>query len=862
MAMGRQETSYRASGQMPAAAPARRLGWRGRLGRQADLIRHRWQRDWGAQPLDQLRAADIWQRFRIGGLLVLFLGLTALLVHQLWFRPVQTPMVAMAAAAYSLPFPPNAFAAEDLDAFAKLDAQESTIRLHNISPAWQTAESGLASLDRQLHAIVQQGTPSGAVILYVSMHGIADANGRPALLPPGASPLRSETWLKLSDLLEHIKAQQLPDSWHKLLILDCNRIDVNWRLGVISDCFADGLADAVREANIPNLVILNSTSPGERGWASEDLAASVFGHYLRLGLAGAADAKVEDADGVNHGGNGDHQVSLRELVDYLNRHVDGWAQHNRSARQRPMLVPQSAPDFTVVWALNHRSQKRLAESVASPAALTAANLKTKLVAANEKLWRAHDRLAPLQPQRFDPLAWSDFEHKLLWSNEAIAAGATYQTPVGTLQRQLQNYADRIEAQAAQTKNPSNILVRSDRFNDHGARRSTSIVAHWIPLAEYMGEPDAGFADWNAKLTALKTSPSETAVADFLAGLPAREHAGQFAEVEFLHLLQNQLPEKVWQQPALLSRAMQIQAVGDKVAVADDERGQFWSLPVVSAGNREQRAARDQLFVGDDAALAAAGSHWDAADNDYTKAGKLTKKVGDALAIRDRAWAEIPYLAAWLARPLPAGASTDAADEEINGTLLHLIRAAHALDATLASPPSTEAAAATDSPPFEGEAREVRERLEQLERLFTKECSRLEEIKHGDGRALSDLQAVLQVSLVPAREREKLRKRAEGIASQLNRDTAEADAAPPSAASGAKASGDKANHEAGSKNAGSAGTAGANGARRPQKRRPTHPIIDIAHGSFGNNIQRLRFWIRAPPTFLPLRMNQVNRQLRR
>ena len=165
MAFGRQESTYLSAGQPPATAPARRSGWRGRLGRQTDSIRHRWQRDWNAQPLDQLRAGDIWQRFRIGGLLILFLGLTALLVHQLWFRPVQTPMVAMAAPAYAWPLPPNAFAAEDLDAFAKLDAQES-IRLADISPAWQTAESGLASLDRQLHTIVQQGSPSGSVILY------------------------------------------------------------------------------------------------------------------------------------------------------------------------------------------------------------------------------------------------------------------------------------------------------------------------------------------------------------------------------------------------------------------------------------------------------------------------------------------------------------------------------------------------------------------------------------------------------------------------------------------------------------------------------------------------------------------------
>ena len=242
--------------------------------------------------------------------------------------------------------------------------------------------------------------------------------------------------------------------------------------------------------------------------------------------------------------------------------------------------------------------------------------------------------------------------------------------------------------------------------------------------------------------------------------------------------------------------MQVQAHGDRAAVADDERGQFWSLPVVSSGNREQRAARDQLFVGDDAAIAAAGPHWDAADDHYTKAEKLTHTVGDALAIRDRAWAEIPYFAAWLARPLPSGEPSDPIDEEINGTLLHLISAAHGLDATLASPPTTEAAAATESPPFEGEARDVRERLEHLEQLFAKECSRLEEVKHGDGSTLRDIQAVLDVSSLPARQREQLRQTGKReIANKLNGDPIASDTPSHGARETAPKSGEPAKNKA-------------------------------------------------------------------
>lgn len=761
-----------------ASAPSKR-GWRGRAGQQGPAIRHRWQRDWDAQPMDQLRAGDIWQRLRIGGLLLVFLGLTAFLVQQLWFRPVQTPLLAISAPAYSWPFPPNAWSAEDLAGLGDLDKQES-IHLFDTSPAWQTAESGLASLDRQLQAVAQQGSPNGAVVIYLSMHGIADAAGRPALLPPAASPLRSETWLKLSDLLEHIKAAQLPNAWHKLLVLDCSRVDVDWRMGVLSNGFADGLADALRDANIPNLVALNSTSPGERAWASADLGGSAFGHYLRLGLAGEADAKLEDSKGINHGGNGDRQVSIRELLNYLDRHVDGWAMHNRAAHQHPMLVPAGTEDFTVVWSLNHGSRRRLAEKKPESTGVPAS-----LEVASQKLWRSHDRLQSLDPLRFDPLAWSDFEHKLLWCDQAMAAGGAYYTPTRTLQRQLQSWADRIESQAAQARNPSNILVRADRFSDQASRRPPAIVAHWIPLAEYMSQPDSAFADWRSKLDAVRKTPSESVVGEFLAGLPANAHAGQYAEVEFLRLVQEHLPSNVWQQPEVLSRALEVQAHGDRAAVADDERGQFWSLPVVSAGNREQRAARDELFVGDDASIALAGQHWAAAEDAYTKAEKLTRSVGDALVVRDQAWGEIPYFAEWLARPLPAGEPAKTNDDEINGTLLGLIRTAHELDATLASPPTSESAAATESPPFEGEAGDVRQHLSHLEDLFNRQCNRLLEVKRADGRTLADIHSALAMTTIPNREREQLRTKAADFADKLNRDTLASDATPPPSSADSK-----------------------------------------------------------------------------
>src|ERR1700733_1836277 len=104
-----------------AASPnGGRVGWRGRIGQQAQQIRYRWQRDSASQPLEQLRARDFWRRFWMAGCLLGAIGFVAVLVAVLWFRPVQTPLVAISAPAYALPFPPDAWSGEDLAALREL----------------------------------------------------------------------------------------------------------------------------------------------------------------------------------------------------------------------------------------------------------------------------------------------------------------------------------------------------------------------------------------------------------------------------------------------------------------------------------------------------------------------------------------------------------------------------------------------------------------------------------------------------------------------------------------------------------------------------------------------------------------------
>ena len=113
-----------------------------------------------------------------------------------------------------------------------------------------------------------------------------------------------------------------------------------WKFGLLYNSFAERLQSLVQELNIPNLAVLNSTRPGQVGWAAPELKGSVFGYFLWQGLGGAAD--------VEESGNHDKVVSLQELRRYLQSYVRQWVTENRAAVQEPMLLPADA-DFPVVF---------------------------------------------------------------------------------------------------------------------------------------------------------------------------------------------------------------------------------------------------------------------------------------------------------------------------------------------------------------------------------------------------------------------------------------------------------------------------------------------------------------------------------
>ena len=148
-----------------------------------------------------------------------------------------------------------------------------------------TPEKGLETLNELLKKATPGG-PENVVLIYLSAHGIVNEKNEPCLLLARSKPEDPKTWLPLAKVLEALREYKKGTSVKKVLVLDCNRMDFNWSWGLLHNSFAERLRELVDKE--PNLVVINSTSPGQIGWAAPELGSSVFGHFFMKGLNGAA----------------------------------------------------------------------------------------------------------------------------------------------------------------------------------------------------------------------------------------------------------------------------------------------------------------------------------------------------------------------------------------------------------------------------------------------------------------------------------------------------------------------------------------------------------------------------------------------
>jgi hypothetical protein len=740
---------------------------------------------WGSRPDQAYQTAKRWYRVKVATWVILFLVMVGIFIWEVSRRPQRTPFLALAVTAYgsagtpaaSSLIPPNAWAAEDVENFRALDQREEILQYVRCEYApGEIKEKGFRQLREEIHKL--RGGRKTSVIVYLSVHGAVNRSGEPCLLLPGFSAYDTDQWLRLHDLLQYLfyddSPERLPE--HKLLILDCNRMDMNWRLGMLYNSFAEGLEAVSKDARIPGLVILNSTRPGQVGWTSPDrLMGSVFAHFLWRGLRGEADL------------NGDRRVSLQEAYQYVRRQVRQWVVEHRADVQEPMLIPDNAEIEALLPAKSGAASPPAAGDAAYSQYLAWEKTAAEQV---DQLWRTHAELSEKNPYRTGPVAWEEFQHKLLKLESLLTAGPAYV-------EDFQQTKRRLDALAAELAAPDAVIA--------------ALPADSLPLARCFGKaagsaapPGSLFAAWKSHKLPPGTSYPYPALAGeawkqagqgaafdaypdlvrFVDELQPRSPAGSATiEIHFLRMLGSYVDPRVAQQHgALIRQAVAARDAAERSAAPDDERAHYWIQALVNQADRQRRQAEDKLFVGrpeelDEAQAiyeklcpaagsnGAAGSSGAAGSNGAADSGGAGGTYGEAMArahsialamaLRDRAWSHIPYWAEWLLARLHSDEP-----EQVDG-LRALIAATHELGSELDA-----ALARGDWPPppsLEQSRQRVKEKFDALQTSFAGECDRLWRTAGDDPKTLQAISTLLAVPLVTGPMRLRLRSTYQEIA---------------------------------------------------------------------------------------------------
>jgi len=724
--------------------------WSG--GRQAPQIRHRWQRDWSALQNDQFLAPPRRLRRRIFLLFVVFLALFAGFGWALLYTPDKTPLVLIAATEYEWPVPINAWAKEDVDGFASLDA--TNLNVQDISSAWQTKEHGLGELRRRLEQLRKRRAAQDPVVIYLSMHGAVDGSGEPCLIPPGLANPPSSQWLPVRQVIDVLN-ESLGNNTPKLLVLDAQRVQVNWRLGIVLNDFVDRIAALVENGKFTNLSILTAASTGEKSWSSRDIQGSVFGKYVRLGLAGAADDAAV--------GNGDGRVTVHELHQYVRTQTLQWARDNRAARQTPRLIPADSRDVGITWAINRRSLARLIENSDSGSKSNDTVAPEKVA----KLWQQFEQIRTADALAYDPVGVHRLEQRLLELEQRSAGGEGYAKSATALYEQLDQNLSEIASRQKELENSASGVGRARVISGNDDQDIYPDALHSLGMCEYFsGLPVNTIGTFRERLLQLATSPDELQLEALLNEFPEKDVLSNLAETQLLRMASRYDVDQHWSSGAPTRAALEARMMAERLSCLLDPRAQQWIQADLAKADAAVRSAEDRLFAGESVAT----EDWERLRetlNTLRDAPDATPVLTlHALQVGDQAASRLPYLARWFCRPLPAEFSQDQqteVDQLINGPLLEAISATASLNTLLARESTRENATL----PFREQTHVVEESMATLQRTFETTLDQLVDPGKQDHATFREIDEALRVPIIPWAKRLSLLQKQASLSAKLH-----------------------------------------------------------------------------------------------
>ena len=751
------------SSRTPASSSSDRAGWRGRRveSEQRTAVQHGWQERGPDHPHERLRKRRVRTRRKVLLVLLGFGLLLASLLYGLLDKPQQTPVVYIAPTGYSWPLPPTAMAVEDKRALKDLDdrkegarkGRNDTLEFTDISEAWESRDAGMAALRENLQRLSKTWNPRRPIVIYLCLHGVSDENGTPYLVTPDASPTNPETWLKFDRVLQLIGdvGQQYPSLQRrsKLLVLDCSRMPRNWSMGLLRNRFSEGAEQLIHRSQIPNLAVLNSTSPGQQAFVWREQQTSVFAHFLRAGVSGEA-AKANS------------YVSVRELEEYLAKEVNKWARQYRNAAQTPVAwFTSNTKDFRIA----HRIRGRLKAPTKRAGSSTVRN---DLV----RFWKAYDEMRnvrvegdELPPLQTGLLAWHEFEHRLMWLQQLAGAGDGYKTRAGEVTQDLSNAVDAFEKQRDRQASAFTFWEGFDSYNDLLPTPAT----HSIPLSRYFGasrRQQGGLKAIRQSLTAATQQPTREGLNNV-----RRQMLIAAAEQDVPALIEGYLPDlldRYWmpglpERAGQIQRALELRDAIEQLAAPQDQRLIRWMRPILNRADDERRRAEDLLFAMD----SNVDQRLRAAEEAVVDAKERQSLLAEAYRLRDRGWAELPYLAIWFTRPDPQVAGTGGLggpgdkptagqpSDVVANSLVLAIGLTHALDVLLEGDAEDDRLVDQILP----KTREVGEAHQALRNQLASDFQRLRSRESLSAGANRDILRLLSLPLLSSTQRAELEEQA-------------------------------------------------------------------------------------------------------
>lgn len=210
-----------------------------------------------------------------------------------------------------------------------LSADDAPCLAHRVEPAVAPGfpnslrvGSSRREIEQGLAALETQG--QRPVVVYVRALALAGDHGQIVLLPGGAAPNDTATWLPLRDVL--MKLHACP-ARHKLLVLDLTPAPT--QLGNLDHDLASALPRELKAVPDAERLVLGAASPGQAPHRSDELGQTVFGHYFQEALRGQL---------------GD-RITVTALAANVQAGVERWTWQNRGVRQTPVLLGEG-PDFS------------------------------------------------------------------------------------------------------------------------------------------------------------------------------------------------------------------------------------------------------------------------------------------------------------------------------------------------------------------------------------------------------------------------------------------------------------------------------------------------------------------------------------